>query len=149
MREKNGNYNNPYIPATINNMENKTYSIFNYKKDKMKENVNLNYNDEVQDFNETNKEIDIDFNDLDQFSPPYKAQLDLTNNNEKTKSNNNKFINIGNLQEGNDSIINYNMEFNNKNNYDYDYRERYLKENIGENNRKVIDDFIKQLKTKF
>ena len=147
MREKNGNYNNPYIPATINNMENKTYSIFNYKKDKMKENVNLNYNDEVQDFNETNKEIDIDFNDLDQFSPPYKAQLDLANNNEKTKSNSNKFINIGNLQEGNDSIINYNMEFNNKNNYDYG--DRYLKENIGENNKKIIDDFIKQLKTKF
>jgi len=149
IREKNGNYNNPYIPATINNMENKTYSIFNYKKGKMKENVSLNYNDNIQDYNETNKEIDIDFNDLDQFSPPYKAQLDLANNNEKAKSNTNKFINIGNIQEGKDNLTNYNMEFNNKNNYDFNYGDRYLKENIGENNRKVIDDFIKQLKTKF
>ena len=147
IRETNGNYNNPYIPATLNNMENKTYSIFNYKKGKMKENINLNYNDNDQDYNETNKEIVIDFNDLDQFSPPYKVQFDLTNNNEKTKSNSKKFINIRNLQEGDDSIINYNMEFNNKKNYDYG--DRYLKENNGENNRKVIDDFIKQLKTKF
>lgn len=151
-RQKTGNYNNnnTYIPATINNIANKTYSYFNNKKDKIinqKENIN---NNDIQDINE---KIDIDFNDLDQFSPPYsKEQVNLTNNIDKDiNKNNNKYINIGSLQDNNYNYkynkINYDMDFN-RQKYDYDTN-LYLKDDKIGNNRKAINDFILQLKAKF
>ena len=147
-REKNGNYNNKtYIPATITNIGNKTYSYFNMKKDiKINQKENINNND-IQEYNEIN---DIDFNDLDQFSPPYtKDQLDLTNNtdNSKINKNNNLYINIGSIQEQNNNYNNkYNIDFNKKLYYGNNL---FLNENNDKNNRRVIDDFINQLKPKF
>lgn len=137
-KERNGKINNTYIPATINNTSNKTYSYFNdVQEKKKKENVNGINND-------------IDFNDLDQFSPPYsKAQVDLTKNNDINNNamnlNINKYMNIGCIEERN---LNYNTV-----NYDTDminnnYNNNKF-ENKGGNNRKIIDDFIKQLKTNF
>ena len=149
IREKNGNYNNKtYIPATINNIGNKTYSYFNMKKDikiNQKENINNNDNQEYNDLN------DIDFNDLDQFSPPYsKVQVDLKNNNignTKNNKNNNIYINIGSIPEQNNNYkTNYEMNFNKKYNYGNNL---FLNENNDKNNRRVIDDFINQLKPKF
>ena len=139
-REKNGNYNNTYIPATINNIGNKTYSYFNMKKDTK----NIQNQKEIinNDIRESNEITDIDFNDLDQFSPPYsKAEVDLTKNiDKKNNKNNNIYMNIGNIQDQ-------------KNNY-YDVSKRYNYEKnsyLNENNdkRKFIDDFINQLKSKY
>jgi hypothetical protein len=139
-REKNGNYNNTYIPATINNIGNKTYSYFNMKKDiknnpNQKENIN-------KDIRESNEITDIDFNDLDQFSPPYsKAEVDLTKNiDKKNNKSNNIYMNIGSIEDQ-------------KNNY-YDISKRYDYEKnsyLNKNNdkRKFIDDFINQLKSKY
>ena len=58
IREKNGNSNyKTYVPATINNIGNKTYSYFNMKKDNnkinQKENINTNNNDN-KEYNEIN-----------------------------------------------------------------------------------------------
>ena len=86
LRERNGNNNNSYIPATINNTGNKTYSYFNNIKNnnKIKEKENIK-NDQSNNLN------DIDFNDLDQFSPPYsKAQLNLNKNIDSNSKNENK-----------------------------------------------------------
>ena len=125
LRERNGNDNNTYIPATINNAGNKTYSYFNNIKNnnKIKEKENIK-NDQSNNLN------DIDFNDLDQFSPPYsKAQLDLNKNIDNNSKNENKYMNLGCIEERN----------RNYETVTYDY-------NFG-SNRKVIDDFINQLKT--
>ena len=125
LRERNGNNNNSYIPATINNSGNKTYSYFNSIKNnnKIKEKENTK-NDQNSNFN------DIDFNDLDQFSPPYsKAQLDLNKNIDNNSKKENHYMNLGCIEERN----------RNYETVTYDY-------NFG-SNRKVIDDFIKQLKT--
>ena len=126
IKERNGNIkNNTYIPATINNTTNKTYSYFNNIKDNNKIKEKENNNKEQK-----NNYNDIDFNDLDQFSPPYtKAQLDLNKNIDNDFKNENKYMNLGCIEERN---RNYETV-----NYDY---------NFG-SNRKVIDDFIKQLKT--
>ena len=110
-----------------------------------KENINNNDNQEYNDLN------DIDFNDLDQFSPPYsKAQVDLKNNNignTKNNKNNNIYINIGSIPEQNNNYkTNYEMNFNKKYNYGNNL---FLNENNDKNNRRVIDDFINQLKQKF
>ena len=161
-RQKNGNnnsnsnINNTYIPATanVNNMANKTYSFFNNKKEnttKQKENIsdnnNNNYNDTNQDHTD---KIDIDFNDLDQFSPPYsKDQVNLTNNIDIKVNNNNKYMNIGSIQDNfsNSGKINFNMDFNRQRS---DYGSNlYLKNEKMESNRKAINDFILQLKTNF
>jgi hypothetical protein len=150
IREKNGNSNyKAYVPATINNIGNKTYSYFNMKKDNnkinQKENINTNNNDN-KEYNEIN---DIDFNDLDQFSPPYsKGQVDLINNDssKNNKNNNNIYINIGSLQEQNNSYNNSDLDYNKKYNYG---NPLFLNENNDKNNRRVIDDFINQLKTKY
>ena len=125
LRERNGNNNNTYIPATINNAGNKTYSYFNNIKNnnKIKEKENIK-NDQSNNLN------DIDFNDLDQFSPPYsKAQLNLNKNIDSNSKNENKYMNLGCIEERN----------RNYETVTYDY-------NFG-SNRKVIDDFINQLKT--
>ena len=125
LRERNGNNNNSYIPATINNTGNKTYSYFNNIKNnnKIKEKENIK-NDQSNNLN------DIDFNDLDQFSPPYsKAQLNLNKNTDSNSKNENKYMNLGCIEERN----------RNYETVTYDY-------NFG-SNRKVIDDFINQLKT--
>ena len=125
LRERNGNNNNSYIPATINNTGNKTYSYFNNIKNnnKIKEKENIK-NDQSNNLN------DIDFNDLDQFSPPYsKAQLNLNKNIDSNSKNENKYMNLGCIEERN----------RNYETVTYDY-------NFG-SNRKVIDDFINQLKT--
>ena len=125
LRERNGNNNNSYIPATINNTGNKTYSYFNNLKNnnKIKEKENIK-NDQSNNLN------DIDFNDLDQFSPPYsKAQLNLNKNIDSNSKNENKYMNLGCIEERN----------RNYETVTYDY-------NFG-SNRKVIDDFINQLKT--
>jgi hypothetical protein len=152
-RQKNGNYNNnAYIPATIDNIANKTYSYFNNKKENIlnqKENISNNNNNN-NDILDSSEKIDIDFNDLDQFSPPYsKDQVNLTNNIDIIKNkNNNKYMNIGSLQDNyNYNRINYDMDFNRQTN---DYGSNlYLKnEKIG-SNRKVINDFILKLKTNF
>jgi hypothetical protein len=124
LRERNGNNNNSYIPATINNTGNKTYSYFNNIKNnnKIKEKENIK-NDQSNNLN------DIDFNDLDQFSPPYsKAQLNLNKNIDSNSKNENKYMNLGCIEERN----------RNYETVTYDY-------NFG-SNRKVIDDFINQLK---
>lgn len=147
-REKNGNYNNnTYVPATINNIGNKTCSYFNKKKDiiiNQKENINYN-NEEINPIN------DIDFNDLDQFSPPYsKEEVDLTKNidNKKNKYNN-LYMNIGSMEEYNDNYKK-NNDFNYNYNQKYNYGQNFnINENNDNNNRRVIDDFINQLKTKF
>ena len=149
-RQKNGNYNNSnaYIPATINNIANKTYSYFNNKKENiMNQKENINNNNDIQDSKE---KIDIDFNDLDQFSPPYsKDQVNLTNNIDKIKNkSNNKYMNIGSLQDNyNCGKINYDMDFNRQNN-DF-IPNLFLKDEKMGNNRKAINDFILQLKTNF
>ena len=125
LRERNGNDNNTYIPATINNAGNKTYSYFNNIKNnnKIKEKENIK-NDQSNNLN------DIDFNDLDQFSPPYsKTQLNLNKNIDNNSKNENKYMNLGCIEERN----------RNYETVTYDY-------NFG-SNRKVIDDFINQLKT--
>ena len=125
LRERNGNNNNTYIPVTINNTGNKTYSYFNNIKNnnKIKEKENIK-NDQSNNLN------DIDFNDLDQFSPPYsKAQLNLNKNIDNNLKNENKYMNLGCIEERN----------RNYETVTYDY-------NFG-SNRKVIDDFINQLKT--
>ena len=125
LRERNGNNNNSYIPATINNTGNKTYSYFNNIKNnnKIKEKENIK-NDQSNNLN------DIDFNDLDQFSPPYsKTQLNLNKNIDSNSKNENKYMNLGCIEERN----------RNYETVTYDY-------NFG-SNRKVIDDFINQLKT--
>ena len=127
LRERNSNNNNTYIPATINNTGNKTYSYFNNIKNnnnnRIKEKENTK-NDQSNNFN------DIDFNDLDQFSPPYsKAQLDLNKNIDNNSKNENKYMNLGCIEERN----------RNYETVTYDY-------NFG-SNRKVIDDFINRLKT--
>ena len=125
LRERNGNDNNTYIPATINNAGNKTYSYFNNIKNnnKIKEKENIK-NDQSNNLN------DIDFNDLDQFSPPYsKTQLNLNKNIDSNSKNENKYMNLGCIEERN----------RNYETVTYDY-------NFG-SNRKVIDDFINQLKT--
>ena len=136
-REKNGNYNNTFVPATINNIGNKTYSYFNIKKD-IKSNQKENINNDIRESNEI---TDIDFNDLDQFSPPYsKGEVDLTKNIDIKNKNNNIYMNLGIMQEQ-------------KNNYyeigkRYDYENNsYLNEN--KDNRRVIDNFINQLKSKY
>ena len=124
LRERNGNNNNSYIPATINNTGNKTYSYFNNIKNsnKIKEKENIK-NDQSNNLN------DIDFNDLDQFSPPYsKTQLNLNKNIDSNSKNENKYMNLGCIEERN----------RNYETVTYDY-------NFG-SNRKVIDDFINQLK---
>jgi hypothetical protein len=152
-RQKNGNYNNnAYIPATIDNIANKTYSYFNNKKENIlnqKENIsNNNHNND--DILDSSEKIDIDFNDLDQFSPPYsKDQVNLTNNIDIIKNkNNNKYMNIGSLQDNyNYNRINYDMDFNRQTN---DYGSNlYLKDEKIGSNRKVINDFILKLKTNF
>ena len=128
LQEKNGNCNNvynTYIPATINNIGNKTYSYFNniQKNNKINENEK-NENEKSNNFN------DIDFNDLDQFSPPYHSnQFDLNKNIDKNFTIENKYMNLGCIEERNKNYetVNYDCNFG--------------------NNRKVIDDFIKQLKT--
>ena len=56
-------------------------------------------------------------------------------------------MNIGSIQEQNDkyrinSDLNYDQKYNYGNNF-------YLNEYNDNNNRRVIDDFINQLKTKF
>ena len=149
IKEKNGNSNyKTYVPATINNIGNKTYSYFNMKKFSkinQKENINNNDNKECNEIN------DIDFNDLDQFSPPYsKGQVDLTNNidNSKNTKINSIYINIGSLQkEENNSYNNkYGIEYNKKYNYE---NTLLLNENNDKNNRRVIDHFINQLKKKY
>ena len=127
LNEKNMNSKNgysSYIPATINNTANKTYSYFNniQKNKKINEKENSKNNDNIND---------IDFNDLDQFSPPCsKEQFNLNNNNlDNNFSAGNKYMNLGCIEERNrnyETVTYYN--------------------NFG-NNRKVIDDFIKQLKT--
>ena len=125
LRERNGNNNNSYIPATINNTGNKTYSYFNNIKNnnKIKEKENIK-NDQSNNLN------DIDFNDLDQFSPPYsKAQLNLNKNIDSNSKNENKYMNLGCIEERN----------RNYETVTYDY-------NFG-SNRKVIDDFINRLKS--
>ena len=125
LRERNGNNNNSYIPATINNTGNKTYSYFNNIKNnnKIKEKENIK-NDQSNNLN------DIDFNDLDQFSPPYsKTQLNLNKNIDNNSKKENKYMNLGCIEERN----------RNYETVTYDY-------NFG-SNRKVIDDFINQLKT--
>ena len=125
LRERNGNDNNTYIPATINNAGNKTYSYFNNIKNNNKiiEKENIK-NDQSNNLN------DIDFNDLDQFSPPYsKTQLNLNKNIDSNSKNENKYMNLGCIEERN----------RNYETVTYDY-------NFG-SNRKVIDDFINQLKT--
>ena len=125
LRERNGNDNNTYIPATINNAGNKTYSYFNNIKNnnKIKEKENIK-NDQSNNLN------DIDFNDLDQFSPPYsKTQLNLNKNIDNNSKKENKYMNLGCIEERN----------RNYETVTYDY-------NFG-SNRKVIDDFINQLKT--
>ena len=136
-REKNGNYNNTFFPATINNIGNKTYSYFNIKKD-IKSNQKENINNDIRESNEI---TDIDFNDLDQFSPPYsKGEVDLTKNIDIKNKNNNIYMNLGIMQDQ-------------KNNYyeigkRYDYENNsYLNEN--KDNRRVIDNFINQLKSKY
>ena len=125
LRERNGNNNKSYIPATINNTGKKTYSYFNNIKNNNKiiEKENIK-NDQSNNLN------DIDFNDLDQFSPPYsKAQLNLNKNIDSNSKNENKYMNLGCIEERN----------RNYETVTYDY-------NFG-SNRKVIDDFINQLKT--
>ncbi len=75
---------------------------------------------------------EIDFNEMDQFSPPYASgQVNLTGNPNclNNKQIQNQYTNIGIANE------------NNKNGFQ-------IKENISEGNRKVIDDFIKQLGNK-
>ena len=124
MNSKNGY--NTYIPATINNTANKTYSYFNniQKNNKINEKENSKNNDNIND---------IDFNDLDQFSPPCtKEQFNLNNNNlDHNFSAGNKYMNLGCIEERNRN-----------------YETVTYDNNFG-NNRKVIDDFIKQLKTNF
>ena len=124
MNSKNGY--NTYIPATINNTANKTYSYFNniQKNNKINEKENSKNNDNIND---------IDFNDLDQFSPPCtKEQFNLNNNNlDNNFSAGNKYMNLGCIEERNRN-----------------YETVTYDNNFG-NNRKVIDDFIKQLKTNF
>ena len=67
---------------------------------------------------------------MDQFSPPYsKAQLDLNKNIDNSSKNENKYMNLGCIEERN----------RNYETVTYDY-------NFG-SNRKVIDDFINRLKT--
>ena len=139
-REKNGNYNNTYIPATINNIGNKTYSYFNMKKDiknnpNQKENIN-------KDIRESNEITDIDFNDLDQFSPPYsKAEVDLTKNiDKKNNKSNNIYMNIGSIEDQKNNYYDISKR------YDYE-RNSYLNKN--NDKRKFIDDFINQLKSKY
>jgi hypothetical protein len=127
LNEKNMNSKNgysSYIPATINNTANKTYSYFNniQKNKKINEKENSKNNDNIND---------IDFNDLDQFSPPCsKEQFNLNNNNlDNNFSAGNKYMNLGCIEERNRN-----------------YETVTYDNNFG-SNRKVIDDFIKQLKT--
>ena len=125
LKERNGNINNNYIPATINNTTNKTYSYFNNLKNnnRMKENEK-NDNEKNNDMN------DMDFNGLDQFSPPYnKEQLDLNKNIDEYFKNQNKYMNIGCIEERNKNY------------------ETVTYDNTFGTNRKVIDDFINQLKS--
>ena len=127
LKERNGNNNNfniynTYIPATINNAANKTYSYFNEvkKNNKKSENINEDKNNNIND---------IDFNDLDQFSPPYtKEQLNLNKNIDVQYKKEDKYLNLGCIEERNRiyETVNYDCNFG--------------------SNRKVIDDFIKQLK---
>ena len=128
LKERNGNSNNNnYIPATINNTANKTYSFFNNIKNKNKNKVKENEKNDTEQNNNLN---DIDFNDLDQFSPPYtKEQLDLNKNIDEYFKNQNKYMNIGCIEERNKNYetVNYDCTFG--------------------ANRKVIDDFINQLKS--
>ena len=125
LKERNGNINNNYIPATINNTTNKTYSYFNNLKNnnRMKEN-------EKNDNEQKNNMNDMDFNGLDQFSPPYnKEQLDLNKNIDEYFKNQNKYMNIGCIEERNKNY------------------ETVTYDNTFGTNRKVIDDFINQLKS--
>ena len=127
LKERNGNNNNyniynTYVPATINNAANKTYSYFNEVKNNNKKNENINAD-------KNNNINDIDFNDLDQFSPPYtKEQLNLNKNIDVQYKKEDKYLNLGCIEERNRiyETVNYDCNFG--------------------SNRKVIDDFIKQLK---
>ena len=70
LQETNKIYNDKYISTTVNNTENRTYSYFNIKKI---ENNNGNKNHNIQ-----NGSNIIDFNELEQFSPPsYKLGINL------------------------------------------------------------------------
>lgn len=102
------------------------------------------------------KEFDagvIDFNELDQFSPPYTGtQVNLANNIDLNKNAqlNNQYTNIGLFQEGTKGEANnhYNLKFTNCN-YNYSNKQSSNINNfVDNNNRKVIDDFINQLNTK-
>ena len=118
-----------YIPATINNTINKTYSYFNSNKNNnFGLNRKENKNDNIQESKQLNE---IDFNDLDQFSPPSKAQQDIIMT-QNSKSN--RYINYMYNQE----------ECKNYSNSNYGLNE--FKEG---SNRKVIDNFIMNLKNKF
>ena len=112
-----------------------------------KENNSNNNNNDILDASE---KIVIDFNDLDQFSPLYsKDQDNLTNNIDIIKNKKyNKYMNFGSLQENyNCNKINYDMDFIRQRN---DYGSNlYSKDKKIGSNRKVINDFIFQLKTNF
>ena len=131
LSERNGNPNNnvynTYVPATINNTSNKTYSYFNNIQNK---NIKNNENEKNSEKKKDNNYNDIDFNDLDQFSPPNSyGQVNLIKEVEKNYGNLNKYMNLGCIEERNRN-----------------YETVTYDNNFG-SNRKVIDDFIKQLKT--
>ena len=137
--ERNGKINNTYIPATINNTSNKTYSYFNNNQENKKKS------------NENGLNNDIDFNDLDQFSPPYsKGGVNLKKNpdinNDDMKFNCNKYMNIGCIEERN---LNYNTVTYDTDIFNSNYNNENKTENKGGNNRQIIDDFIKRLKKNF
>ena len=131
LSERNGNSNNniynTYVPATINNTSNKTHSYFNNIQNK---NIKNNENEKNSEKKKDNNYNDIDFNDLDQFSPPNSyGQANLNKNIEKNYGNLDKYMNLGCIEERNRN-----------------YETVTYDNNFG-SNRKVIDDFIKQLKT--
>ena len=129
LSERNDNTNNvynTYVPATINNTSNKTYSYFNNIQNK---NNKINENKKNNDIKKDNNYNDIDFNDLDQFSPPNSyGQVNLNKNVDNNYGNLNKYMNLGCIEERNRN-----------------YETVTYDNNFG-SNRKVIDDFIKQLK---
>ena len=105
---------------------NKNYNNYN-KNYNNNYNQNNNYSNDVNENSlkrNCNLDENIDFNELDQFSPPYMANnVNLNNYNQKitTPSLNNKYTNI---------------ELYNNNN------------NINNNNRIIIDNFIQNMNKK-
>ena len=82
---------NIYLPC-VNNTENRTYSYFNIKKI---ENNNGNKNNNIQ-----NGSNIIDFNELEQFSPPsYKLGMNLKKNIERNNENH-----LGDNEENKDNL---------------------------------------------